>query len=172
MLTLEKTTSLAPALVLAVLGPRLQIELDGEYLWATSAIAFPYSPVPGDTVLTIGQNGLLYVIGVIKATGATTMTVPGDFEIRAPRGRISLAARDGIQLNADEVQVKAKRLELVATAIFERCVEVTRWVQDVVHLRAGRLRTRVEGSYDVAAERVVVRAKNKMEIDGEKVHLG
>jgi hypothetical protein len=169
---LDKTTYLGPATVMRAASGRVQLQLPEGCSWAQCALAFPYQPVAGDRVLAIGQSGDWYVIGVLAGTGPSHISVPGDLEIRAPRGRISLAAAAGIELRADEVRVSANRLELLAHAVFERCAEVTRWVKGTLQVRVGRLRTRVDGTYDVGADRIVERARRDVRIDGEKIHLG
>lgn len=172
MLALEQTTYLGSATVLHAAGGRIKLELPDEHVWAISALAFPYQPVLGDEVLAVGQPGKWYVIGVIKGTGPTTLTAPGDLALAAPRGRITMTAAQGIELRADEVRVAASKLELLAKSVFERFTDATRWVKGVFQFRAGRVRTRVDGTYDLAAERIVERAKKDVKIDGEKIDLG
>ena len=169
---LEKTTYLGPATVVRAAPGRVQLQLPDGCRWAQCALAFTYQPVAGDRVLAIGHSGVWYVIGVLAGTGASSICVPGDLEIRAPRGRISLTAAAGIELRADEVRVSANRLEVLAQTVFEHCAEVTRWVKGTLQLRVGRLRTRVDGTYDVGADRIVERARRDVKIDGEKIHLG
>jgi hypothetical protein len=56
--------------------------------------------------------------------------------------------------------------------VFERFTEATRWVEEAFQLRAGRLRTRVDGDYDLAADRIRATAEHDVKIDGSKIHLG
>src|SRR3954470_18360721 len=84
----DQRTYLGPAVVYDVADNRVQLEFPDELPWAVSALAYPYQPCKGDTVLAAGQGRNWYVIGILKGTGKTTLTVPGDFEIRAPKGRI------------------------------------------------------------------------------------
>lgn len=136
------------------------------------ALAAPYRPEIDDVVLAISQDGACYVIGVIKGKGRTTMTVLGDLDICAPRGRIELSAANGVRLKSAEVTIVADRLEVLARSVFERFGEVTRWVKGAFQLRAGRVRTRVEEEYDVGADRILQRARHDVKIDGQKIHLG
>lgn len=172
MLTLERSTYLGPATVLQAAGNRIRLELPDELAWAVSALAFPYQPVAGDVVLAVGHSGNWYVIGVLKGSGPTTFTAPADLELRAPHGRITLKASAGVDLHSPEVRVHAGRFELLAKSLFERVAEATRWVKDALQVRAGRVRTRVEGDHDLAAGRILQRAENDVKIDGEKIHLG
>jgi hypothetical protein len=172
LLELEHATHLGPARVLQTAGNRIQIELPDEIAWAVSALAFPYQPAVGDDVLTIGQAGSWYVIGVLRGTGKTTFTVPADLELRAPRGSIELVSAKEIRLKSPEVGITANKLSLLAQSVFESFVRATRWVKETFQLRAGRLRARVESTYDLKAERILERAEGDVKIDGRKIHLG
>jgi hypothetical protein len=170
--TLEATTYLGPARVLAAAGNRAKLELPDEHVWATLALGGPYQPAADDIVLAIGREGAWYVIGVIQGCGKTTLTVPGDLAIKAPRGTIEITAAKGVKVKSPEVTIAAGKLELWARSIFERFLEATRWIRDAFQLRAGRLRTRVDGDYDLGAERIRERADEDVVIDGSKIHLG
>ena len=170
--TLEATTYLGPARVLTAAGNRAKIELPDEHVWATVALGTPYEPAADDVVLAIGQKGAWYVIGLIQGRGKTTLTVPGDLAIRAPHGSIELSATAGITVRSPEVNIAAGVLEIAAKSIFERFTSATRWVKETLQLRAGRVRTRVEGAYDLAADRIQEKAQRDVKIDGSKIHLG
>ena len=170
--TLEATSYIGPARVLAAAGNRAKIELPDEHVWAIVALGVPYQPDVDDVVLAIGQKNGWYVIGLIQGRGKMTLSVPGDLDIRAPHGTIALSAGAGVSIKSPEVAITAGKLELLAKSIFERFVSATRLVKEVLQLRAGRVRTRVEGSYDLAADRIVERADHDVKIDGSKIHLG
>jgi ABC-type molybdenum transport system ATPase subunit/photorepair protein PhrA len=171
-LTLEQSTYLGPARVHRVAGSRIQLEFPDELPWAMLALAYPYQPTVGDTVLAAGQGQNWYVIGVLQGTGKTTLMVPGDFEVLAPKGHINLIAGKGFQVKSPEVRITAGKLELVAKRISERFLDATHWVKNSWHIRAGRVRTEVEGNYQVKAKRIIERAEEDVRIDGEKIHLG
>jgi hypothetical protein len=170
--TLESTTYLGPARVLTAAGNRAKLELPDEYVWAVVALGMPYEPAVDDVVLAIGQKGSWYVIGLIQARGKTTLTVPGDLEIRAPRGGIQLSAATNVTVKGPEVTIAANKLELFAKSVFERFTAATRWVKEAFQLHAGRCRTRVDGCYELSAERIRERAEREVKIDGSKIHLG
>src|SRR5205809_287780 len=134
MIALEQSTYLGPAMVLTAASGRVKLELPDAHEWALCALAFPYRPATGDVVLAVGRAGAWYVIGVLAGRGATTLTVPGDLTIAAPRGRVVVQARDGIDLKGEAVRVTAGRLELFARSLVERFTDATRWVQDVFQL--------------------------------------
>jgi len=166
------TTYLGPARVLGIGGGRAKIAVNNAEVWAVVALNGLYQPAVGDLVLAIAGGRDWYVIGVIDGHGMTALTAPGDIAIRAPRGRIQLTAAKGVTLRSPEVTVQAGRLELNARSVFERFTDATRWVRDAFHLRAGRLRSQVEGDYDLRADRITEVAENAVKIDGSKIHLG
>jgi uncharacterized protein DUF3540 len=171
-LPLDQGTYLGPARVLKAVGNKVQLEFPDESPWATMALASPYQPTVGDTVLAAGQGTSWYVIGVIQGTGKTTLMVPGDFEVLAPRGHISLVAGKGFQVKSPEVKISATKLELTARRICEHFADATRWVKNTFRLRAGRVRTEAEGDYQLRAKRIIARADEDVRIDGEKINLG
>src|SRR5438309_5374131 len=171
-LTLDQSTYLGPVRVRQIAGNRVQLEFPDESPWATLALASLYQPVVGDTVLAAGQGTSWYVIGVIQGTGKTTLMVPGDFEVLAPRGRISLIVGKGFQVKSPEVKITAARFELMAKRICEHFGDATRWVKNTFRIRAGRVRAEVEGDYQVKANRINQRADEDVRIDGNKIHLG
>ena len=171
--TLEAMTYLGPARVRSVAAGRVQIAvLDEAPVWATLAIAGTYQPVPDDEVLAIANAGAWYVIGVIRGRGKSVLTVPGDLEITAPRGKIELSAARGVRVKSAEVSIVADRLEFAARSILERFVDATRWVQEAFHLRAGRVREHVEEDHDLIAGRISACAQGDVKIDGHKIKLG
>jgi hypothetical protein len=169
---LEQSTYLGPARVHRVTGSQIQLEFPDELPWATLALAYPYRPAVGDTVLAAGQGQNWYVIGVLQGTGKTTLMVPGDFEVLAPKGRINLIAGKGFCVKSPDVKITAGNLELVAKRISEHFSDATRWVKNAWKIRAGRVRTEAEADYQVKARRIIERAEEDVRIDGEKIHLG
>jgi hypothetical protein len=171
-LHLDQNTYLGPARVHQASGQRVQLEFPDELPWALLALAYPYQPAVGDVVLAAGQGQNWYVIGVLQGTGKTTLTVPGDFEVAAPRGRISLIAGKGFHLKSPDVKITAGKLEIVARQLRERFTEARRWVKETFHLCARDIRTEVEGDYQLRAGRIHERAEEDVKIDGNKIHLG
>ncbi len=170
--TTEPGTQLLTARVHRVAGKRVQLELPDEFLYAQIALGSPYQIVEGDTVLAIGQEQSWFVIGVLNGTGPTTLVVPGDLNLCAPRGSIELMAAKGVHIKSRSVKIAARKLEFLATSVFEKFATATRWVKETLNLRAGRVRTRVEENYDLKAGRIVQRADEDVKIDGQKIHLG
>jgi hypothetical protein len=171
-LTFDRGAFLGPVPVCEVSGNRVQLEFPDEMPWAMLALAYPYQPAVGDTVLAAGQSDNWYVIGILQGTGKTTFAVAGDFEVLAPRGRITLVAGKGFQVKSPEVKITTAKLEMVARRVLERFTDVTRWVKGVWQIRADRIRSRVEGAYQMNAGRIIERADQDVRIDGQKIHLG
>jgi hypothetical protein len=171
-LTFDRGAFLGPARVCEVSGNQVQLEFPDELPWAILALAYPYQPAVGDNVLAAGQGQNWYVIGVLQGTGKTTFAVPGDFEVLAPRGRISLIAGKGFLVKSPEVKITAGKLEVVARRVLERFSDATRWVKGAWKIRAGQVRTRVGGDYQINADRIIERADRDVRIDGDKIHLG
>lgn len=171
MLT-ETMARVGPARVVETGEGRVRLRIDDEEAWADLALAFPYRPAAGDTVLVLGQESKWYVIGVLRGKGVTAFVAPGDLEFSAPNGSIGLSAAEGVRIEAPQVSLKADRLELAARTVFERFVQAYRRVAEAFHLRAGRVRTTVTGAWDVRAGRIAERADKDVRIDGEQIYLG
>jgi Protein of unknown function (DUF3540) len=168
----ETMSYLGPAKVLLSTPGRVKLHVFEDKVWAVMALAGPYQPAVGDTVLTIAQAGAWYVIGVIDGKGKSTLTVPGDLRIEAPQGRIELSAAKGIRVKSDEVSIVAGRWNVSARSAIERLGEATRWVKGAWQVRVGRMRTCVRDDYDLQAERILQRAEQDVRIDGSKINLG
>lgn len=171
MLT-ETNARLGTATILAVDGAQVKLSMGEDQVQAVLALAYPYRPATGDTVLAIGQDEAWHVIGVLKGRGTTSFVAPGDLEFRAPNGSIGLVAAEGVKVEAPEIELKADRLELAARSVFERFVRAYRRVAEAFHLRAGSVRSVVDDTWDVRAGRITERAEGDVRIDGEKIHLG
>ncbi len=168
----EQSTYLGPARVLEAAGRRVRLALHESEPWATLALAYPYQPVPGDIVLTIGEYDAYWVIGIVQGAGATTFVAPGSIAFSAPCGTIDLSAGQGVRITAPEVEVKAGRLRLTARRAVERFGEACRWVRETFQLRAGRTRTVVREECTLHAGTLAERARGTVSIDGEKINLG
>jgi hypothetical protein len=163
---------LGTAKVIQVIAARMELELQGEHTWGVNALAYPYQPVVGDSVLCIRQLGACYVIGVLRGTGKVSFTAPGDVDICAPRGAISLTAREGVRIKSGEISLTANQLSIVARSVMESFNDATRWIKESFQLRAGRMRTIVQEDYRIKADRIIERAEGDVKIDGKKIHLG
>ena len=163
---------LGPATVTGVRLDKVFLSIPDREVEARLALAFPYKPVTGDVVLAIaGEEGEVYIIGVLSGRGATTFAVEGDLQLKAT-GTVRISGERGIDLKAPLVTVKADKVETVARTIFERSVACYRWIKESLQTQAGRTRTLVEGNAVLHAGRIVETAEKEVKIDGKEVLLG
>ena len=66
----------------------------------------------------------------------------------------------------------ANRLETVARRIVEKAKDVYRQVENLNQVKAGRMRTLVDGAYRVKAGRTALKSDGDTKIDGKKIYLG
>ncbi len=150
---------------------RLRLEEGGE-VPARMALGYPYRPNAGDVVVAIGQGERHFVIGVLRGTGKTVLTAPGDLDLEAPNGRITLVSSEEIRATAPEVTLRANRMQFIAKTLLEKFGNAYRWVQELFETRSGRVRTVAESTIHVKGERIVQRAEKDVKIDGAHIRLG
>jgi hypothetical protein len=155
--------------------------------------AIGYAPVVGDRVVVQPGDDAFFVTGALgdarrRAAGGMVATVSehGGVVLRVPAGDLTLSAAGRIVLRAGEVETvaeivhttasevvtRAGRLEVEATRIVERAGDRYQKVEGLDEIQAGRARTLVEGSHDLAARRVTVASDEDTVIDGRRVLLG
>ncbi len=172
MIETEQSTALGPAVVLEVAGARMTVLMEGAECEALNAMAFPYTPRKGDTLLVIGQGEMHYAIGVLQAQGDMTLTFPGSVKFRAPKGAVSFHSGEAIDLHAPEVKVTAGKWSVVARTLSEKVTDALRWVGNLAQLKAGRRRTLIEGKDYERSQRKIMKAKKDVRVNGERIHLG
>ena len=172
MISATQNTRLAPAIVQSVNGVRLTVLFEGAEVEAVNALAFPYTPHAGDTVLVVGQDEANYVIGVLHARGDMTLAFPGNVRLHAPNGGMVFSAARPIEIQGPEVKVSAGTWTVIAKTLTEKVTSAFRWVKDIASLKAGRQRTHVEGASYERAERRIIKAKKDVRVNGERIHLG
>lgn len=170
--TLMTGVNLAPATVLEAHGRRLIVQTPQGEVFAENALAFPYQPVKGDTLLIVGQGEHHYAIGLLAAQGDMTIAFPANAVFAAPRGEIKFSSGKAIDLHSPNVRVRAGKLELLAKTISEKVDNAYRTVRKLFKLDAGRMNTTVEETAQTNAGRYVVKAKQDVKMDGEKIYLG
>lgn len=157
MTMLDTSTRLAPAEVTAVDDRYVDVLLpDGVRARARLALAVPYVPTIGDQVLVIQEDDARYVIGVLDRAG--------DLRIRVPSGRLVL--------EGESVEIRAGVLHLLAERMFQKARELYQWVAGVLQIRSGRMRTLVDSSYHVKAQRTYVKGEAEVNINGDSINLG
>jgi len=110
----------------------------------------------------------------------------GDLEFTSQRGDIKFNAAKTVEINGDTVSLNSKkldikaiagqmffgRLETTAETLLESAKNVYRSVKELSQLRTGRLRTLVDETYQVNADKVLVKSENDFKVKAEKIHLG
>ena len=142
-----------------------------------------------------------FILDRDENTGKTTLTVPkGDIDLCAQQGSIHLNAAEEITLSSAKfaldtakgkiniteatyqgmklgVSVERTKLFLgklnsTVGRLIEKAKNVYRQVDNLNQLKAGRMRTLVDGSYHLKSERIVEKAEKEVRIDGDKINLG
>jgi hypothetical protein len=162
---------LGPAIVLGAMDGVLLVDIDGELHRAQMALAYPYRPVPGDIVLILGQDDRMYVTGVLDGKGLTRLDFPGDVEVRAA-GKLRLEARQGVELDSDQITLRADRLLMMVTTVRQQMASLFQHVTGTLRTIAGRQRTSVEGHSTLHAKRIVRKAQDDVIVDGRTIKLG
>src|SRR5262245_32873699 len=142
MLTeLSRGTYLGPARVVVRDGNRVALAFPDQEVWAVMALAFPYEPQAGDTVLAAGQDANWDVIGLLKGTGPCTFSAPGDLRLSAPNGKLELLGGRGVHVRTPRFDVVAETVEVVARSLTEKVQQACVWVKDLFRVRAGKAQT-------------------------------
>src|SRR5688572_18391945 len=115
MSRLAEKRYLGPAEVRAAGRNRCDVLLpSGVAQEATLALAYPYEPTVGDTLLVIGDEEGLYAIGLIEGRGKLRLSFPGDVEVRAVDGHLTLSGDRGVSLRGPSLDVLADRFSVLA----------------------------------------------------------
>jgi hypothetical protein len=163
---------LGPARVVAASACVVDVELSsGSVVEARLALAFPYRPAPGDTLLVIGRGEDHYVIGVLLGQGATELALPGDVALRAS-GTLRLEGRAGVHLAGPEVSVDARKVLVTAEAMVQKLGSLYQRVRALLSVRARDAETLVEGASLTRAKTAAILTDEKMSINGKQIHLG
>jgi hypothetical protein len=164
---------LGPARVVDVRGGDITVELPGAVpARATMALAFPYRPATGDTLLVVARDGATYVIGVLQGTGETVLAFAGGVELRAEGGPLRLASNQSVELQAPEVAIEAARLRVYAEAAVEKLGTFYQHVRGLFRARAGEAETIVDEGALTRAKRATILTEETMTINGKQIHLG
>ncbi len=165
--------SLLPATVTRVSVAGLEVRLPtGETVSPKLALAFPFTPAVGDTLLVIGQGERHYVIGVIESTGRTELRFRGDVELRAVDGTLELHGENGVTLTGPQLDIKTKHLTVLAERVTEAFGSLFTRVKSLMSVHAGASDTVVRGEWSARAERTALTSEDVISINGKEVHLG
>jgi hypothetical protein len=145
------------------------------------ALAFSYRPVEGDEVLVIAhENEKLFVIGLLKGSGHTTLKVPGNLSIEAPNGSVSISSKGMMHFESDQVvetvaprvALRAGRLDIITRQFVQKAENVYHWVSELFQIKTRRFRAVSDESCLVKAKRAHMKSEGDFSIDGKTIHLG
>jgi hypothetical protein len=117
-----------------------------------------------------GRSAGLRVDGAAAALRAERIAVVADdAELRLRRTRFVGEVLHG---GVERVELVMAKLESHVDRVVERAGNVFRYVKELNQLKAGRHRAQVDGAMQLDAGHVVMRAREDVHIDGEKINLG
>jgi hypothetical protein len=182
--------------VLEITDGMIEVWTDDGTLDAKRAVSCLVTPEPGDRVLLARDGPDAYVLAVLDrpAGGGIRLEADGGLTVELRSGGLRISADEDIDLvSRRTVSVAAKRVEacagegsvllgsarLVAGAVdsvFERLSQsvkrVFRYVEQVDHLRAGRIDHAAEGTARLHGEHTFITARELVKADGPQIHLG
>lgn len=164
---------LGPARVARVAASSVDVELPGgETATARLALAFPYRPAEGDTLLVIGKGRDHYVIGVLEGRGQTALAFEGGVEIHARGGPLALSGEQGVFIRGPEAVVEAGTLRMTAEAVVQKFSSVYQRVSALLSVRARDAETIVEETALTRAKKATILTDETVSINGRQVNLG
>lgn len=160
-----KVTRTGPAALEATLP-------NGESIRPRLALAYPFVPAAGDTLLVIGEKERYFVIGVIESTGRTELRFQGDVEIRAVDGTVELEGARGVSFAGPQIDIKTKQLSVIADKVTEAFGSVFTRVKALLSVHTGEADTVVHGEWSNRSERAAITSQEVVSVNGKEVHLG
>lgn len=171
--TPERDRYLGAAKVTRVGPAKLEARLpSGEAIAPKLALAYPFTPAEGDSLLVIGQDGRWFVIGVLASTGETALRFQGNVELRAVEGKVALHGEHGVELRGAEVDIKTRRLNVVAEKVTEVFGTIFTRVHELLSVHSGETEAVVRGQWSNRSERAAITSEETVSVNGKEVHLG
>jgi hypothetical protein len=163
---------LGPATVTRA-GAALEAKLpSGDMVRPKLALAYPFVPAEGDTLLVIGQDDRYFVLGVLESTGKTELRFRGDVELRAVDGALDLHGSTGVSVSGPSVAIETKKLGVVAEKVTEVFGSVFTRVKALLSVHTGETDTVVRGDWSSRSEHAAITSQETVSINGKEVHLG
>ncbi len=163
---------LGPAAVLGVEGARVRVRLPtSEETHATMALAFPYAPAEGDSLLVIGRGDSHYVIGVLSGQGKVGLHFQGDVALSAT-GHLSIEGGESVSVRGEEVRVEARTLKTTADALVQKLTSMYQRVSGLLSVRTKEMETIVDEGTLTRAKSATVLTEETMTINGKQILLG
>lgn len=139
---------------------------------AAHAFSLPFTPRLGDTLLVVGAGDAWFAVGVLAGSRPASLQFPGDVELRAVGGTLTLASDCVVAIEAPKVTLRTGVLRTIARSLVEKAEQVHRWVRGLCTLRAGQSRRTIDGEDQTRCGESVTLAKGVVRIDGDQLHLG
>jgi hypothetical protein len=136
------------------------------------ALALPYEPALGDTLLVIGRAQRYYAIGVLHGAGRTVLSLAGDIAVHARDGELSLSGDKGVSIRGPEVAVEAGKIRMVADAMVQKLNSVYQRVSALLSVRAGDSHTIVERTALTKAKNATILTEDTVTVNGKQILLG
>ena len=141
--------------------PELWVSTGAGHFRARRAVSCLLCPRDGDRVIVATSGrGDSWVLAVLErpSSGEAEISVDGDLAIRAPKGRVTLAAQHGVGLvSAGEVEIAAGRFELMAREA-DVVLDQLSYVGELVRGELGKLKLFAR-TFDSVLERFSQRVK-------------
>jgi len=165
---------LGPARVAAAEGGKVTVELPGgdRPIPVEMALALPYEPVAGDTLLVIGRGDRHYAIGVLHGAGRTVLSLPGDVELHARDGSLSLSGDKGVAIRGPEIEVEAGKVRMVADSLVQKLHSVYQRVSGLLSVRAQEAHTVVDRTSLTKAKNATILTEETVTVNGKQILLG
>jgi Protein of unknown function (DUF3540) len=169
----SSNVALAHAVAIAVVDNVLTVRLpDDRIVQAELALPVPYEAEIGDALLVIGDGAQHFVIGVLAGRGKAVLRFQSDVEVKAEGGSLRLAADKGVEIDAPQIALRSRKLDLFATSITQRARTVLQSVSELLTVQAGKLHTSVVGTHHTQAKAANLVTEDKVRINGKAIHLG
>jgi len=169
----DDTLHLGPATVVTSASREVELRLeDGRQVAATLALALPYVPAEDDVVLALGKDDRFYVVGVLSSRGQTSLSFRGDVKLQALGGSVQIAADHGVRVQSPKVEIEASELSMRAVEVVQKFESMVQRVRGVLRIRAKRQETTIDESSLTRAKRAAILTEETMSINGKQIHLG
>jgi len=155
----RETVMEAMGSVTRIEGQVFVVQVDGREIRTRRAVSCLIEPELHDCVLVASQGNAAYVLAVLEREGGrATMTVEGDLSLSLPNGKLSMVARDGVDLvSPKEINVLAGTLAWHANQLKVTASEVITIASQVV---ADLASTKLKGGiFDSVFDRISERVK-------------
>lgn len=154
-------------------GPVLVVRTEEGELRGRRAVSCLVLPVLGDYVLSaVDRHGDVYILAILQREDRkVALSTEGDLELRAPEGRVSIAARDGVDLVSGGAVAIASRTFSLRSRLGSIVLKQLSYVGDIVRAEVSTARLEagvVERFVDRVSETVKRSFRKVEELDQVK----